>query len=42
MIWPLILTLGSFTLIVGIFVGFIVWANWDQLFDDLSSQNDSK
>lgn len=35
--WPLILTLGSFTLIIGIFVGFIVWANWEQLFG-----NDSK
>ena len=35
--WPLILTLGSFTLIIGIFVGFIVWAKWDQLFG-----NDSK
>ena len=41
--WPLILTTGTFTLIMGIFVGFVVWVNWDDLFGNNSqSKDDSK
>ena len=29
--WPLILTTGSFTLAVVIFVSIVLWVNWDEL-----------
>ena len=28
--WPLFFMLGSLTLIAGIFVGLVYWANWEK------------
>ncbi|MGZ3082513.1 hypothetical protein [[Haemophilus] ducreyi] len=41
--WPLILTTGTFTLLMGLFVGFVVWVNRHDLFgSNTPSNNDSK
>lgn len=37
--WPLILTTGSFTLVVVIFFSIVLWVNWDEL---TGKKSDSK
>ncbi|MFC0950728.1 hypothetical protein ACFGW0_10055 [Pasteurella multocida] len=40
--WSLFFMLGSLTLIAGIFVGLVYWANWDEITGKKPQSNISK